>query len=96
MVPISQVLNVLVIRNLRILQPQQMCLQQISKYSEKIRDAGKAKENVHFLKMQREQLKELRKKILKERELLKDKISELDKQIEDIKKKNSQKQAEKQ
>ncbi|XP_064543863.1 uncharacterized protein LOC135432227 [Drosophila montana] len=78
-----------VAKNLRLLQPQQLYCQQVIKYTERVREVGKARESVHFLKTQREQLKDLRGKILKERDLIKERIEELDKQIDSIKKKNN-------
>lgn len=85
---IMQSVAIIVAKNIKLLQPQQLCCQQMIKYSEKIYEVGKAKESVHFLKTQREQLKQLRNKIIKERDLIKEKISQLDEQIESIKKKN--------
>ncbi|KRF80378.1 uncharacterized protein [Drosophila virilis] len=79
-------------KNLRLLQPQQVYCQQVIKYTERIRETGKVKESVNFLKMQREQLKELRTKILKERDVIKDRIEQLDKQIDSIKKKNDERE----
>ncbi|XP_060651894.1 uncharacterized protein LOC132788477 isoform X1 [Drosophila nasuta] len=72
----------------KILQPHQNFVQHIVRYSNKIREAGKAKENVHFLKQQRAQLKELQKKIALKKDEIKKKINNLDSQIEEIKKKN--------
>ncbi|KAL7737052.1 hypothetical protein ACLKA6_005273 [Drosophila palustris] len=71
-----------------MLQPSPNFIQQLTPYSDKIHEAGKAKENVHFLKLQRQQLKELREKILRERELIKEKIDELDEKIKTMKKKD--------
>ncbi|XP_034479955.1 uncharacterized protein LOC117785821 isoform X2 [Drosophila innubila] len=85
-----QTFAIMFAKNIKLLQPQQLCCQQMIKYSEKIYEAGKAKENVHFLKEQREHLKELRSKIIKERDLIKEKMNQLDEQIESIKKKNTE------
>ncbi|EDW09436.1 uncharacterized protein Dmoj_GI19034 [Drosophila mojavensis] len=93
MTPIHRFLSFFVAKNLRLLQssPLVRC-QQLLKFSSQIHEAGKAKENVHFLKMQREQLKELRQKILKEKEVIRDRIQQLDKQIDSIKRKNDERE----
>lgn len=83
-----QITAAVVAKSKKMLQPSQNNIQHIIQYSDKIREAGKAKENVHFLKLQREQLKELRTKILKEKQLIKEKIDELDKKIKTVEKKN--------
>ncbi|TDG51560.1 hypothetical protein AWZ03_002020 [Drosophila navojoa] len=93
MSPIQRFLSFFVAKNLRLLQSSPVVRwQQLLKFSNQIYEVGKAKENVHFLKMQREQLKELRQKILKEKEVIKDRIQQLDKQIESIKRKNDERE----
>ncbi|XP_023177329.1 uncharacterized protein LOC111603809 [Drosophila hydei] len=88
MTPIHKFLSSFVARTPRLLKSSSICCEQFVRFSKTIFEAGKAKENVHFLRMQREQLKDLRQKILKEKDVIKDRIEQLDKQIDSIKRKN--------
>ncbi|XP_030387112.1 uncharacterized protein LOC115633777 isoform X1 [Scaptodrosophila lebanonensis] len=78
--------SISVLRNCKNIRPSKLYLLPIFRcYGDKIRDKGLAEENVHFLKMQqRDQLKQLRRKILKQRENLGKQMKKLEQKIEKI------------
>ncbi|KAH8401791.1 hypothetical protein KR009_007878 [Drosophila setifemur] len=56
----------------------------IKNISKHLFEKARAEENVHFLKLQREQLKSLRLKILGQKNAVTSKINEVDKQIKSL------------
>ncbi|KAH8275465.1 hypothetical protein KR026_007842 [Drosophila bipectinata] len=58
--------------------------------SKHLYERGKAEENVHFLKLQREQLKVLRQKILDQKKLVTSKINQVDEKISSLEKSEEQ------
>ncbi|KAH8321432.1 hypothetical protein KR074_004831 [Drosophila pseudoananassae] len=58
--------------------------------SKHLYERGKADENVHFLKLQREQLKVLRQKILDQKKLVTSKINQVDEKISSLEKSEDQ------
>ncbi|XP_030387114.1 uncharacterized protein LOC115633777 isoform X2 [Scaptodrosophila lebanonensis] len=88
-----QKFTVFIFQNLKLLQPRQLAYHYcINRYLDKIYEKGRAEENVHFLKKQREQLSSLRTKLIKEKEAIRKRMNILDGEIESIKMKNTKRE----
>ncbi|XP_026835835.1 uncharacterized protein LOC113564247 [Drosophila erecta] len=75
----------------QLLRPRMCQLAQPNKnISKHLFEKARAEENIHFLKLQREQLKTLRAKILSQKNEVTTKIIKVDKQIQSLEKKDTQ------
>ncbi|KPU76333.1 uncharacterized protein Dana_GF11834, isoform C [Drosophila ananassae] len=72
---------------MRLCRPKICLFAQFNKnISRHLYERGKAEENIHFLKLQREQLKSLRQKILSQKKMVNSKLNQVDEKISTLEK----------